>query len=402
MKAVIKPSKPHGKFCAPPSKSFAHRIMICAALADGTSKISNLSESQDISATADCISALGAIFEKTENGAEITGITKKTYATPVFPCRESGSTLRFFIPIACALFDSSIFEGSTRLIERGIGVYEEIFKNIGIKIGKSDNSIAFSGKLTAGEYTLCGNISSQFISGLMFALPLLSGDSKISVLPPVESKPYIDITLSVLRDFGIEISECGENEYFVKGNQRYIPKNATVEGDWSNSAAFFALDALGADIEITGLSDKSLQGDKIITKYIDDLKKSNPIIDLSACPDLAPVLFALSAALGGGEFTGTARLKIKESDRAEAMKEELSKFGIDMELYDNRAVISKGALLPPKEPINSHNDHRIVMATAILLTLTGGVIDGIEAVKKSFPDFFEALASLGVDISYEA
>ena len=402
MKAVIKPSKPQGKSCAPPSKSFAHRILICAALAGGTSRISNLSESQDILATADCISALGAIFEKAENGAKITGITKKADTTPVFPCRESGSTLRFFIPIACALFDSSIFEGSERLVERGIGVYEDIFKNIGIKIGKSDNSIAFSGKLTAGEYTLCGNVSSQFISGLMFALPLLSGDSKITVLPPVESKPYIDITISVLHDFGIEIAECGENAYFVKGNQRYIPKNVTVEGDWSNSAAFFALNALGADIEITGLSENSLQGDKVVTKYIEALKKPDPVIDLSACPDLAPVLFALSAALGGGEFIGTARLKIKESDRAEAMKEELSKFGIDMELYDNRAVISKGALLPPKVAISSHNDHRIVMATAILLTLTGGVIDGIEAVKKSFPDFFEALASLGVDISYEA
>ena len=401
MKAIIKPSKPHGKFCAPPSKSFAHRIMICAALSGGKSKISNLAESQDILATADCISALGALFEKTENGAEITGFVKNTDAAPVFPCRESGSTLRFFIPIACALFDSSVFSGSQRLIERGIGIYEDIFNNVGIKIEKNSDSIAFKGRLSAGEYAVCGNVSSQFISGLMFALPLLSGDSKITVLPPVESKPYIDITLSVLRDFGIEISETAENSYFIEGNQRYIPKDAKVEGDWSNAAPFFALNALGADIEIGGLSENSLQGDKIVTEYISALKKPHPAIDLSFCPDLAPVLFSLSAALSGGEFTGTARLKIKESDRAAAMKEELFKFGINAEISENRVIIPNRTLLPPKEPISSHNDHRIVMANAILLTLTGGVIDGIEAVNKSFPDFFEALASLGVDISYE-
>lgn len=401
MRAVIKPSTLKGRIFAPPSKSYAHRIMICAALAKGTSKISNIANSEDLLATGDCIKALGADIKKSENNAFITGIDSKNDSTIILPCRESGSTLRFLIPIACALYDSSVFEGSKRLIERGISIYEDIFRRCGIEISKTDTKISLKGRLLSGEYTVCGNVSSQFISGLLFALPLLDGDSKITVIPPVESKPYIDITLSVLKEFGIKITMEGENSYIVKGNQQYSACNMTVTGDWSNSAVFFALNALGANIDVLGLSKDSLQGDKAITEHIITLKTDNPVIDVSACPDLAPVLFALSSALCGAEFIGTSRLKIKESDRAEAMKEELLKFGIKTEIYDNRVIIRKGSLKPPKEPISSHNDHRIVMACAILLMQTGGVIEGVEAISKSYPDFFEVLSSLGAEVSYE-
>lgn len=401
MKAIIKPSLLNGKVNAPPSKSFAHRIMICASLADGTSTISNFSKSQDLLATADCILASGANLKRDGNTLQITGAKTQSKKNAVFPCRESGSTLRFFIPIACALYDSSVFEGSGRLFRRGISIYEDIFRDCGIEILKKETSISFRGRLPAKEYTVSGNVSSQFITGLLFALPLLRGDSKITVIPPIESKPYIDITLYVLEKFGIKIEKCGENSYFIKGNQKYQPQNMTVEGDWSNSAVFFALNALGGDITVAGLTGDSLQGDKIITEYISELKKENPVIDISSCPDLAPVLFALSAVFGGAEFTGTARLKIKESDRAEAMKCELLKFGIKTEIYNNRVVILKGELEPPKVPLSSHNDHRIAMACALLLTKTGGVIDGIEAVSKSFPDFFDVLISLGAEVSYE-
>jgi 3-phosphoshikimate 1-carboxyvinyltransferase len=401
LKAIIKPSAAKGRVIAPPSKSFAHRIMICASLADGISTISNTSESQDLLATADCICALGASIKKDGSSLQITGMRLPSGKSAVFPCRESGSTLRFLIPVACALFDSSVFEGSERLIERGISVYEDIFKDCGIEISKTEKSISFRGRLFPKEYTVSGNVSSQFVSGLLFALPLLDGDSKITVIPPVESKPYIDITLDVLAKFGIKITKCGENSYFIKGNQKYQPQNMTVTGDWSNSAVFFALNALGGDIYVEGLSDDSLQGDKVITEYIKTLKKENPVIDISACPDLAPVLFALAGALGGAEFTGTARLKIKESDRAEAMKDELLKFGIETKIFKNRAVIKKGTLKAPETALSSHNDHRIAMACSILATKTGGVICGIEAVSKSFPDFFKVLASLGVEVSYE-
>ena len=402
MKAIIKPSHLYGTISAPPSKSIAHRAMICAALASGKSVISNLSESQDLLATADCIRALGAEIRKIENASEVTGIRKKNSGIVALSCRESGSTLRFLIPVACALYENSIFEGSTRLIERGIGVYEDIFKNRGIKISKSKDSISFSGQLTSGEYTLPGNVSSQFVSGLMFALPLLCGDSKITVIPPVESKPYIDITLSILHEFGIEIAECGENTYFVRGNQKYTSKNITVEGDWSNSAVFFALNALGAGITVSGLSGSSLQGDRVIGRNIELLKTEKPVIDISACPDLAPVLFALAGAMHGAEFIGTARLKIKESDRSASMRDELLKFGIKAEIDDNRVIILKSDLKPPLDIICSHNDHRIVMACTLLLSKTGGTIDGIEAVSKSFPDFFDVLSSLGLEVSYEA
>ncbi|MCR4719951.1 MAG: 3-phosphoshikimate 1-carboxyvinyltransferase, partial [Firmicutes bacterium] len=287
MKAIIKPSEAKGRIIAPPSKSFAHRIMICAALSDGTSEISNLSKSQDLLATTDCICALGANIKEHGDTLKITGRKMNGEKNAVFPCRESGSTLRFLIPIACALYDSSVFEGSERLLERGISVYEDIFKDCGIEISKTKNSITFCGRLLPKEYTVLGNVSSQFISGLLFALPLLDGDSKITVIPPVESKPYIDITLYVLEKFGIKIEKCGENSYFIRGNQKYQPQNMAVTGDWSNSAVFFVLNALGGNIEIEGLSEDSLQGDKIITEYIRELKKENPVIDISSCPDLA-------------------------------------------------------------------------------------------------------------------
>lgn len=400
MRIKIMPSVLSGKFYAPPSKSFAHRAMICAALSDEKSNISNISKSEDLLATLDCISALGADIIENGGNLEICGNQKEKKA--VFPCRESGSTLRFFFPIALALFDSATFLGSKRLLERGISVYEDIFKNCGIKISKENTAIKTSGKLTAGEYTLKGNISSQYISGLLFALPLLSSDSKITVIPPVESKPYINITLSVLKSFGIEIIEESENRYLVKGNQRYAPCNMKIEGDWSNSAVFFALNELGSDISVLGLNNESLQGDKVIKDYVKRLNFDSPKLDISDCPDLAPVLFALAAAKNGAEFIGTKRLKIKESDRAAAMQNELLKIGIETEIFENSVKVIKGVLGAPKVPIASHNDHRIVTAMAMLLTITGGEIDGAEAVSKSLPDFFEALKSLGAEVIYES
>ncbi len=399
MRVKFKPSKLNGDFTAPPSKSFAHRAIISAALSGGTSRIFNISKSEDILATLDCISALGASFSEIDGGIEILGITNSKNA--VFPCRESGSTLRFIFPIALSLCDNSVFTGSKRLIERGIDVYEDIFTKKGIEISKTDTEISAFGRLVAGNYEVLGNISSQYISGLLFALPLLDGDSRVTVIPPFESKPYVDITVSVMEKFGVKTEKEGENCYLIKGNQKYSSCDTEVEGDWSNSAVFFALNALGSDISISGLDDNSLQGDKIITEYIKEIDKSEPKIDLSLCPDLAPVLFALSAAKGGGEFSGTKRLKIKESDRAAAMKAELLKFGIKTEIFDNRVRIFEGKLKVPDTVISSHNDHRIVMAMSLLLTQTGGEIDGAEAVSKSFPDFFKVLKSLGAEVSYE-
>lgn len=399
MKVKISPSKLNGEFYAPPSKSFAHRIIICAALSGGKCNIYNIHKSEDILATISCVSALGANIAETENGITVCGAGCEKES--VFPCRESGSTLRFIFPIALALRKNAVFTGSRRLLERGIGIYEDIFKEKGIWVSKTDTEIFANGRLSAGNYEVLGNVSSQYISGLLFALPLLDGDSHITVIPPFESRPYVDITISVLDKFGISIRKDGENGYFIKGNQKYSPCDMLVEGDWSNSAVFFALNSLGSEIKISGLNPTSLQGDRIVTDLINQLDCECPKIDLSACPDLAPVLFALAAAKNGAEFVGTRRLKIKESDRAEAMKEELSKLGIKAEVFENSVKIEKGALVTPKVPISSHNDHRIVMAMTLLLTLTGGTICGAEAISKSFPNFFEIIQSLGVEVSYE-
>ena len=399
MRVRISPSHLGGNFVAPPSKSFAHRYLICAALSDGKSRIYNLSKSQDILATIDCILAFGASVTENSEFTGIVGNGAKKTDFALFPCRESGSTLRFFFPIALAMCKKSTFTGTSRLLERGIGLYDDIFKNI--EVTKNDTSIEAIGKLTSGEYTLRGNVSSQYITGLLLSLPLLDGDSKITVIPPFESKPYVDITILVMEKFGVKIEKCDENCYLIKGNQKYIATDSTIEGDWSNSAVFFALNALGSDIKVLGLNNESLQGDKIITNFIKQLESENPKIDISDSPDLAPVLFALAGAKNGAEFTGTARLSIKESDRAKAMQEELLKFGIKTEIFENSVKVFKGNLKAPSIPIVSHNDHRIVMATAMLLTIVGGEILGAEAVSKSFPDFFDILKSLGTEVSYE-
>lgn len=396
MKAVISPGRACGRAKAPPSKSFAHRMMICAALAGGTSVIDGVAESEDMLATLECIGAMGAECSLGGQRLTVKGIGGKFVGSPEFPCRESGSTLRFLLPVALTAGCGGTFGGAERLMERGIGVYEALFAEKGIKINKS-KQITVSGALTPGEYALPGNVSSQFVSGLLFALPLLCGDSTVRVLPPVESRPYIDITAAVEDIFGVKIAESEPNIFTVKGGQHFSAANAAVEGDWSNAAFLLALNHLGGSVEVTGLNAASLQGDRVCAELLDRLEYSGAEIDVSACPDLAPILFAVAAAKHGAHFTGTARLKIKESDRAAVMAQELAKFGISSEINENDAYIS-GGLTAPTAELCGHNDHRIVMALSVLATVTGGVIDGAEAVRKSYPDFFETLTALGTEV----
>lgn len=435
MNVQINKGKAKGTVSAPPSKSYSHRMIICAALATGTSTLTGFSESQDMLATLDCIKNLGATFSIDGSKITITGIGDKLAAEKksgglegevpagsatgglegkaadgntsggsessftLFPCRESGSTLRFFIPIALAATSSARFAGTSRLIERGIGVYEELFQNRNITVSKETETIVLNGHLTSGTFELPGNVSSQFISGLMFALPLLEQDSTIKILPPVESAAYIQMTIDVLATFGITIQKKSDTEYFVPGNQKYQPKTCDIEGDWSNAVALFAF---GDEVKVTGLNYQSSQGDKVCLQHIDTLN-DNPEseIDLANCPDLAPVLFAYAAAHNGGNFTGTARLKIKESDRATVMQEELAKFGIKVDVLENSVKVHKAPLQTPAAHLDSHNDHRIVMAMAYLSSITGGYIECAEAVNKSFPDYFEKLTQLGLEVVYD-
>lgn len=401
MKVHIKPGLCAGSVSAPPSKSFAHRMLICAALAKGVSRIKGLSRSEDMLATLDCIAALGAKAALDGDTAIITGGGDIPSGEALFPCRESGSTLRFMIPIAAACCDKAKFTGTKRLYERGVGIYEELFAQKGISIKKHPEGLEISGRLSAGEYVFRGDVSSQFVTGLLFALPLLDGESIIRVLPPVESRGYIDLTLDVLKKFGITVTEAPENTFTIAGGQSYVPCNTQVEGDWSNAAALLALNNLGGNVTVTGLNEDSIQGDRVCAKHLSRLKSPNAEIDISNCPDLGPVLMAAAANEGGGAvFTGTRRLRIKESDRAEAMAQELRKFGTEVEVLDNSVIIKPGRLQSPTEILSGHNDHRIVMAMSLLASAVGGTIDGAQAVRKSYPDFFDVLRRLGSEVEY--
>ena len=392
MKVKIKKGLPSGTVCAPPSKSYAHRLLICSSLA-GHGVVRGISESEDMLATLDCISALG-ISHTLEN--KTVTLSRGGEIHTDFNCRESGSTLRFFIPIALARGGACRFYGTERLISRGTSVYEDICKAQGISVKKDVHSISFDGQLRPGTFEVRGDISSQFISGLFFALPLLDGDSVVKITTELESKPYIDITVDALSRFGVKIEKKAENEFYVKGNQKYITKDTTVEGDFSNSAFLDAFGVLGADVSVSGLDYFSLQGDRIYKELFEKIKEGHLEADISACPDLGPVLIALCAARDGGYITGTKRLKIKESDRAYAMATELEKLGIRVDVFDNAVKIHKGQIKTPKEALCSHNDHRIVMSLCVLATLVGAEIDGCEAVSKSYPEFFEDIGSIGV------
>ena len=295
------------------------------------------------------------------------------------------------------------FTGAPRLIERGIGIYEDLFSDRGISVDKTNNSISVRGKLSAGEYKIRGDVSSQFITGMLFALSLLNEESRIEVLPPVESRAYIDITIDVLKTFGVQVTEEKENLFTIRGGQNYQAGSYRVEGDWSNAAFLYAFNAVGNELEIDGLNEHSIQGDRVCVSCFDQLTGKSAAtaeelsIDLSNTPDLGPVLFAAAAALRGGYFTGTRRLRIKESDRAQAMAEELQKFGVQCMVGENEVVVLQSLLRKPEVPLNGHNDHRIVMALSVLASVTGGMIEGAEAVRKSWPEFFEVMRAAGLD-----
>lgn len=397
MKVIIDKSTAKGQIFAPPSKSMAHRALICGALS-GKSDINNIEYSKDIFSTLDCLVNMGANIEKTENGVIVGGLDPFTIkeGTKLY-CNESGSTLRFLIPLCLLSGKKIVLTGSSRLFERPLTVYEDICKEQNINFEKNADSLTVCGKLKSGKYNVQGDISSQFITGLMFALPLLYGDSEICVTGKFESESYIDLTLSALSAFGIEIARSG-NTFYIKGGQKYLSNEYKVEGDCSNAAFLDGLNCLGGNVEVLGLNDNTLQGDRVYKDIFSRLMRGEKEFDLSDCPDLAPVLFAIAAIKGGALFTGTARLKIKESDRAEAMKDELAKFGITAVVGENTVEIKNGKIQKPHCELYGHNDHRIVMSLALLCTLTGGIIDGAEAVSKSFPDFFEKLTDLKVGV----
>jgi len=381
MIAHIRPSRAAGVISAPPSKSMAHRLLIAAGLAGDESLVSGIDWSEDLLATRDCLHALH------------TGGT--------LCCRESGSTLRFFIPLALLGTRPVSFRGSERLMSRPLGVYEELCRAQGLRFEKNDRELTVCGPLCPGRFELPGDVSSQFITGLLFALPQLSGDSVIALRPPVESRSYIELTLAALRIFGVEAGWEDEFTLRVPGFQKYCPCAAAVEGDWSNAAFLSAFNLLGGEVTVEGLDEASLQGDKVYIKHYSVLEAGFVEISLADCPDLGPVLFAMAAEKHGAHFTESRRLRIKESDRAEAMAAELRKFGADISVGKDEVWIRPAVLHAPAEILCGHNDHRIVMALSLLLTKYGGSICEVEAVRKSYPGFFEDIEKLGIEVEQD-
>ncbi len=400
MIATFTPCTLQGTIGAPPSKSMAHRYLIGAALSKEKCIISGVDYNEDILATIDCLRALGA--EITTEG-DVVSVNPKNFMKaehPVLSCRESGSTLRFMIPLSLCLGKEVTLTGSTRLLERPLGVYEQLCQQYGFFFRKDEKSITLSGNLKSGNYQLRGDVSSQFITGLLFALVYLGEDSSIEILPPFESRSYINLTLSALQSFGAEVHFTDEYHIAVKKNNLHS-YSGKVEGDYSNAAFLEAFCHIGSQITVENLNPNSLQGDRIYADYFGKITEGTPTLDISDCPDLGPVLFALAALKNGAVFTGTDRLKVKESDRGAAMHEELLKLGGGLIFGDNRITVPKQELSYRGIPVDSHNDHRIVMAMSVILSKTGGEITNIEAVKKSYPNFFSDILKLGAKVSFK-
>ncbi|MDE7360587.1 MAG: 3-phosphoshikimate 1-carboxyvinyltransferase [Oscillospiraceae bacterium] len=406
MDISITPKKLHGTVTVPPSKSVAHRMIIAAALADGVSTISNLYPSVDILATMDCMRALGARIDFDKDTAVIEGV-KNTPDKAVLDCHESGSTLRFLIPVACALGVNAKFLGSAKLPQRPITPFTDEFPKHGVSFdfGSAPEGCSLpcsvSGRLTAGRYEIDGGLSSQFITGLMLALPLLDGDSEIVLTSHLNSRPYIDITRGVLRDFGCEVNVT-ENGFAV-GSGRFKPFSGKVEGDYSQAAFFRVANSLGSELEILGLDENSLQGDRKIMEICDSFDKSGGApfeIDGSDIPDLVPVLTVLACfCKGTSRINNVARLRFKECDRLSVTADCLNAIGGKVTVHEDSLEIEGVDELKGGE-IHGHSDHRIPMSMAVAATRCTSplVIRGAECVSKSFPNYFDVYGQLGGEI----
>ncbi len=399
MRVRIEKGRAEGEITAPASKSVCHRLIIGAALSDGESVLSGISLCEDCLATIECLKTLGVdmILEGDRLTVRANGF-KNIKPKGSLNCRESGSTLRFLIPLALLTGEEVMFVGAERLLERPLSVYEDICKKEGFLFERSDEGIKVKGRLKSGDYFVQGNISSQFITGLMFALSMLEGDSRIIITTETESGSYIALTSDAMKKFGKEAYLTEDNTVLIKGGAGYTAKDLTVEGDYSGAAFMIALTALGGKVRVHGLDNFSKQGDRAAVHLYPRLMLGNPTISIKDCPDLGPILFAVAAAKHGATFTDTARLKIKESDRAAAMASELEKFGVRVSVSDNSVLIDNQGLHAPGEVLCSHNDHRIVMALSVLLTLFGGEIEGAEAITKSYGGFFDDLEKLGITV----
>ncbi len=416
----LSPSEVKGSIPAPPSKSISHRAILCAGLCRGNSELIGLGKSQDIEATLRAVEQLCASVSQTKHGINIFGRGGFRTITRPVNCNESGSTLRFLIPLFSLTQQKIHFTGGGRLFDRPQKVYADLFASQGLEFEQTPDGIEIFGALRAGNYTLPGNVSSQFISGLLFTLPLLERESTLTITGKFESASYVDITRAVLYDFGIKTHQTAPNQFKIPGNQRYIPCQYHIEGDYSNAAFLAVLGAICGDIRISSLRENSTQGDAVILDILANCgarfsrngdcvsfvqsRLHGTVIDLADCPDLGPILMVLALFCEGSTtIINAGRLRLKESDRILAMETELKKFGVQICSSDDTIVITPSPLRTPNMPLCAHNDHRIVMSLAILAL--AAKIDArfadAQAVAKSWPEFFLVLHALGADITVE-
>ncbi len=402
MNVTITPTLLKGTITPPPSKSQAHRLIIAAALSDGVCRLSNVELSQDIQATLRCMGTLNA--DASSDGTVIRGCNLVDgFEVPppeIMDCGESGSTLRFLIPVALALQGGGKFTGHGRLMERPQGPYFDLFREKGIAWSLEDGVLTVSGKLTPGEYALPGDVSSQFVTGLLYALPLLEGDSEIRLTTGLESRGYVDMTLDALEQFGVAVDYDGDRRFRVPGNQAYRHRDLAIEGDWSNAAFWYAAISAGCGVELEGLNAFSVQGDMRIVPCFMKLQGEGAVeLDVSQCPDLVPPLAAMAALRAGEEtrIVNAARLRMKESDRLFTVTEVLTALGADVEEHQDFLVIRGKRSLPGGVTVSGHNDHRIAMMAAIAAARCERpvTITGAECVEKSYPRFWEDYEKLG-------
>lgn len=416
MNKTVLPSVLAGTVCIPPSKSAAHRAIIAAALAKGKSIISNIDLSDDIIATTEGCKSLGCDINIANNSRSVLTINGglASNQNAAVDCRESGSTLRFLLPLACALGGRYTFTGTGRLPKRPISEYLRIFAGQEIKYAHPEDAnlpLCITGKLRGADFMLDGRVSSQYVTGLLLCLPLLDADSSITIKGGLESRGYVDLSVYILSRFGIDV-DAKNDCFYVSGNQKYLPQNLSIEGDYSQAAFFLVGGAIAGEVRIEGLAKDSLQPDsaivQILRKMGADITRQNDTlivkksklhgisVDVSQYPDLVPPL-AIAAAFAKGDtnITGALRLRIKESDRLSALAYNLTQLGIKTAQTQSSLTITGGRAAKGK--IDSFGDHRIAMAFAIAAAASdGGIsIKGAQSVEKSYPKFFEDFKALG-------
>ena len=391
MDIIITPNKLSGNVTAIPSKSHAHRLLICSAFSSEETKIICPQINQDMEATADCLRSLGAEITH-ENGIYHISPVRNIPKCVTVNCRESGSTLRFLLPVMGALGIDTTFAMGGRLPQRPLSPLWEELERMGCHLERpTEDTLRITGKLSAGEYIIDGGVSSQFITGLLFAMALMDGKSKLTVTGNLESKPYVDLTCQVLNMFDINTSD-----FVVSGPYPFVsPKQITVEGDWSNAAFFYAAAALGCNVTLSGLDMRSAQGDREIITLLRQIQNGTPTICGKDIPDLIPVLAVTAGTFHGAHFTGISRLRAKESDRIASVCEMLSNLGVKTQSGPDTLTVYPGTY--HSCVIDAFNDHRIAMSAAVAACVANGVvtIKGANCVEKSYPGFWEEYRRLG-------